>query len=63
MLKQKRRGSSTMNNDLDKGEKKWHDPEDSSNPYLYDDDYVEEDGNYYSKDTYDAMRKSDEEED
>lgn len=29
-----------MNKDLDKGEKKWHDPEDSSNPYLYD-DYVE----------------------
>lgn len=51
-----------MNNDLDKGEKKWHDPEDSSNPYLYD-DYVEEDGNYYSKDEYDAMRKADMEED
>lgn len=52
-----------MNNDLDKAEKKWHDPEDSSNPYLYDDDYVEEDGNYYDKDTYDAMYKADEEED
>lgn len=52
-----------MNNDLDKREKKWLDPEDSSNPYLYDDDYVEEDGNYYSKDTYDAMQKADMEED
>lgn len=52
-----------MNNDLDKGEKKWLDPEDSSNPYLYDDEYVEEDGNYYDKDTYDAMYKADEEED
>lgn len=52
-----------MNNDLDKGEKKWYDPEDSSNPYLYDDESVEEDGNYYSKDTYDAMQKADMEED
>ena len=51
-----------MNNDLDKAEKKWLDPEDSSNPYLYD-DYVEEDGNYYDKDTYDAMRKADDDED
>ena len=62
IVKRIRKGSSTMNNDLDKAEKKWHDPEDSSNPYLYD-DYVEEDGNYYSKSDYDAMYKADEEED
>lgn len=52
-----------MNSDLDKAENKWHDTESISNPYLYDDDYVEEDGNYYSKSYYDAMYKADEEED
>lgn len=49
-----------MNNDLEKAEKKWHDHD---NDPLHLDEVVVEDGNYYSKDTYDAMRKADMEED
>lgn len=49
-----------MNNDLEKAEKKWHDPD---NDQLHLDEVVVEDGNYYSKDTYDAMRKADDDED
>lgn len=52
-----------MDGSFSKAESKWLDPESSSNPYLYDDDYVEEDGNYYIKSDYDAMYKADEEED
>lgn len=52
-----------MDGSFSKAESKWLDPESSSNPYLYDDEYVEEDGNYYSKSDYDAMYKTDEEED
>ena len=49
-----------MNNDLEKAEKKWHDPD---NDPLHLDEVVVEDGNYYSKDTYDAMVKADMDED
>ena len=50
-----------MNNDLDKAEKKWHDPD--NDPRYSDDDSVWEDGNEYSQGTYDAMVKADMEED
>lgn len=62
MLKQKRRENLTMNNEkeLEKAEKKHLDPD---NDQLHLDEVVVEDGNYYSKDTYDAMRKADMEED
>ncbi|WP_347981362.1 hypothetical protein [Limosilactobacillus portuensis] len=49
-----------MNNDLEKAEKKWRDPD---NDPLHLDEVVVEDGNEYSQDTYDAMRKADNDED
>lgn len=49
-----------MNNDLKKAEKKWHDPD---NDPLHLDEVVVEDGNEYSQDTYNAMRKADNDED
>lgn len=41
-----------MNNDLEKGEKKLLDPEDETNPYLYDDDdeMTEEEKAYWKAD-------------
>ena len=50
-----------MNNDLDKAENKWHDPD--NDPRYSDDDSFWEDGNEYSKSEYDAMVKADMEED
>lgn len=51
-----------MNNEkeLEKAEKKYLDPH---NDPLHLDEVVVEDGNYYSKDTYDAMVKADMDED
>lgn len=49
-----------MNNDLEKAEGKWLDPD---NDPLHLDEVVVEDGNEYSQDTYDAMRKADNDED
>lgn len=51
-----------MNNEkeLEKAEKKCLDPD---NDPLHLDEVVVEDGNYYSQDTYDAMRKADDDED
>lgn len=46
--------------ELEKAEKKYLDPD---NDPLHLDEVVVEDGNYYSKDTYDAMRKADDDED
>lgn len=62
MLKQKRRENLTMNNEkeLEKAEKKHLDPD---NDPFHLDEVVVEDGNYYSKDTYDAIRKADDDED
>ncbi|WP_394267849.1 hypothetical protein [Limosilactobacillus vaginalis] len=51
-----------MNNEkeLEKAEKKHLDPD---NDPFHLDEVVVEDGNYYSKDTYDAIRKADDDED
>lgn len=59
----KKKWGGTVNNiDLDRLQEQ-HDEQLPGCPWLDNDNFIQEDGNYYSKDTYDAMVKADMEED